>query len=127
MQGLRSIGARLKTAFAMRAEQAGMIASYISDSPHPVIAMGDFNDTPHSYAYRKIKKGLQDAFRRSGRGFGNTYAGDLPSFRIDHILLGDPLLPYQFKRIRKKYSDHYPITSQVYLPEVPSAEQETSR
>ncbi len=122
MQGLRSIGSRLKTAFAMRAEQAGMIANYIKESPHPVIAMGDFNDTPHSYAYRQIKKGLKDAFRKSGRGFGNTYAGELPSFRIDHIMLGDPLVPYQFKRIKKKYSDHYPITSKVYLPEPPSAE-----
>lgn len=122
MQGLRSIGSRLKSAFVMRAEQATMIANYIKESPHPVIAMGDFNDTPQSFAYRKIRKGLQDAFRKSGRGFGNTYAGDLPSFRIDHIMLEDPLVPYQFKRIKKKYSDHYPITSQVYLPDPLSAE-----
>lgn len=122
VQGLRSIGSRLKSAFEMRAEQASMIANYIKESPHPVIAMGDFNDTPHSYAYRKIKKGLQDSFRKSGRGFGNTYAGELPSFRIDYIMLGDPLVPYQFKRTKKKYSDHYPITSQVYLPAPPSAE-----
>ena len=121
MQELRSIGSRLKSAFVMRAEQAAMIANYIKESPHPVIAMGDFNDTPNSYAYRKIKKGLQDAFRKSGRGFGNTYAGELPSFRIDHIMLGPPLVPIQFKRIKKKYSDHYPISSQVYLPP-PSAE-----
>lgn len=122
LKGLRSIGSRLKTAFSLRAEQATIIANYIKESPYPVIAMGDFNDTPHSYAYRKIKKGLQDAFRRSGRGFGNTYAGDLPSFRIDHILLGDPLVPYQFKRTKKKYSDHYPISSRVYISDPPSVE-----
>jgi len=125
LQGIRSIGSRLKTAFVQRAEQASMIANYIKDSPHPVIAMGDFNDTPHSYAYRKIKKGLQDAFRKSGRGFGNTYAGELPSFRIDHIMLGEPLVPYQFKRIKKKYSDHYPVTTLIYLPDpnaVPEAD-----
>ncbi len=48
--------------------------------------------------------------------FGNTYAGDLPSFRIDHIMVGEPLVPYQFKRIKKEYSDHYPISAQIYLP-----------
>ncbi|MDX2432530.1 MAG: endonuclease/exonuclease/phosphatase family protein [Bacteroides sp.] len=122
LKGIRSIGSRLKTAFEMRADQATMIANYIKESPHPVIAMGDFNDTPNSYAYRKIKKGLDDAFRKSGRGFGNTYAGELPSFRIDHIMVGEPLQPYHFKRIKKKYSDHYPITTQLYIPGPPSAE-----
>ena len=122
MKGIRSIGSRFKSAFAMRAEQASMIASYIKESPYPVIAMGDFNDTPNSYAYRKIKKGLQDAFRKSGRGFGNTYAGELPSFRIDHIMVGEPLVPYQFKRIKTKYSDHFPITTQIYLPDSISAQ-----
>ena len=92
MKGIRAIGSRLKTAFTMRAEQAQIIANYIKDSPHPVIVMGDFNDTPQSYAYRKIKKGLNDSFRKSGRGFGNTYAGELPSFRIDYIMYGPPLL-----------------------------------
>jgi endonuclease/exonuclease/phosphatase family metal-dependent hydrolase len=116
MQGIRSIGSRLKSAFVMRADQATMIANYIRESPHPVIAMGDFNDTPNSFAYRKIKKGLEDSFRMAGKGFGNTYAGELPSFRIDHIMVGEPMVPYQSKRIKIKYSDHFPVTSLIYLP-----------
>ncbi len=118
MQGIKSIGSRLKTAFVLRAEQASMIANYIKESPHPVMVMGDFNDTPNSFAYRKIKKGLQDSFRLAGKGFGNTYAGELPSFRIDHIMVGEPLVPYQFKRIKIKYSDHFPVTSMIYLPDL---------
>lgn len=114
---IRDIGSRLKTAFSMRAEQAKVIASYIKDSPHPVIAMGDFNDTPQSYAYRKIKKGLDDAFRKSGRGFGNTYAGELPSFRIDYIMYGPPLLSSGFMRIKTDHSDHYPISTLLFMGE----------
>lgn len=76
MEGIKSIGSKLKHAFVMRAEQASMIANYIRESPHPVIVLGDFNDTPNSFAYRKIKKGLQDSFRLTGKGFGNTYAGN---------------------------------------------------
>ena len=115
MSEIRAIGSRLKTAFSMRAEQAKVIASYIRDSPHPVVVMGDFNDTPQSYAYRKIKRGLDDAFRKSGRGFGNTYAGEFPSFRIDYIMYSPPLLSSEFQRIKTDYSDHYPVSTLLYL------------
>jgi endonuclease/exonuclease/phosphatase family metal-dependent hydrolase len=123
MNEIRAIGSRLKTAFSMRAEQAQMIANYIKESPYPVIVMGDFNDTPQSYAYRKIKKGIDDAFRSSGRGFGNTYAGELPSFRIDYIMYGPPFESYAFKRIKTDCSDHYPITTWLSLQEEAIAEQ----
>lgn len=116
MKEVKSIGARLKAAFIQRSDQANMIANYIKASPYTVVAMGDFNDTPQSYAYRRIRKGLQDAFRKAGHGFGNTYAGELPSFRIDHILVQAPLLPYHFERIKKSYSDHFPISCHIYMP-----------
>lgn len=117
MQGIRSIGSRLKTAFILRSEQATMIANYIKDSPHPVVVMGDFNDTPQSFAYRKIRKGLKDAYRKAGHGFGNTYAGELPSFRIDHIMVQEPLLPYRFTRDKNDFSDHFPISTWLNWPE----------
>ena len=116
IKGIRNIGSQLKKAFTMRAEQSEMIANYIRDSPHPVIVMGDFNDTPQSFAYRKIKKGMHDSFRASGRGFGNTYAGELPSVRIDYIMYSNPIISYQFKRIKIDYSDHFPITTWLYIP-----------
>jgi endonuclease/exonuclease/phosphatase family metal-dependent hydrolase len=119
---IKKIGSRLRTAFTMRAEQAQMIANYIKDSPYPVVAMGDFNDTPQSYAYHKIRKGIQDAFRHAGRGFGNTYAGELPSFRIDYIMYSSPFIPYQFKRIKTDYSDHFPISTWLVLTEEPLTE-----
>lgn len=116
IRGIRNIGSQLKKAFALRAEQAEMIANYIRESPHPVVVMGDFNDTPHSYAYRKIKKGMHDAFRVAGRGIGNTYAGELPSLRIDYIMYSNPMVAYQFRRVKTEYSDHYPITTWIYYP-----------
>jgi endonuclease/exonuclease/phosphatase family metal-dependent hydrolase len=116
MRGIKNIGSQLKKAFVMRAEQAVIISNYIKESPYPVIVLGDFNDTPHSFTYRKIRKGLQDAFRKSGKGFGYTYSGDLPKFRIDYILYSDPLVSEAFKRIKRDYSDHYPITTRLYFP-----------
>jgi endonuclease/exonuclease/phosphatase family metal-dependent hydrolase len=120
--GIRNIGIQLKRAFSLRAEQAEMISNYIRNSPYPVVVMGDFNDTPQSYSYRKIRRGMHDAFRKAGRGFGNTYAGELPSFRIDHIMYSDPLVPFGFKRTRKDFSDHFPISTWFFLPENLTAE-----
>lgn len=109
----RKIGIHLRDAFVRRAEQSRIIANYIKDSPYPVLVMGDFNDTPLSYAYRRISRGLFDAFRESGRGLGNTYAGDLPSFRIDYILYSEELEAYHFSRIKSKFSDHFPIMARL--------------
>jgi len=122
IRGIRHIGSQLKTAFSLRAEQAQMISNYIIDSPFPVVLMGDFNDTPQSYAYRKIKRTLKDAFRKAGSGFGNTYAGELPSFRIDYIMYSQPLVPYQFERIKNDFSDHFPISTWMYHPPPANAE-----
>lgn len=122
IRGIRHIGTQLKTAFSQRAEQANMISNYIEDSPYPLVVMGDFNDTPQSYAYRKIKRTLKDAFRKAGRGFGSTYAGELPSFRIDYIMYSQPLVPFQFERNKNDFSDHFPISTWFYFPRPANAE-----
>jgi endonuclease/exonuclease/phosphatase family metal-dependent hydrolase len=109
LEEVKDIGLRLKDAFVRRADQSKIIHNYIAESPHPVVVAGDFNDTPTSYSYRKIKKGLDDAFREAGRGFGNTYAGELPSYRIDYILYSKDLEATGFRRIKSRYSDHFPV------------------
>jgi len=109
IEEVKNIGKLLKDAFVLRAEQAEIIHNYILASPYPVIVAGDFNDTPNSFAYRKISKGLDDSFRKKGKGFGNTYAGELPSFRIDYILCSKDLQTTYYQRIKARYSDHFPI------------------
>lgn len=113
LEEVKDIGKRLKEAFVRRADQSKIIHNYILDAPYPVVVTGDFNDTPTSYSYRKIKKGLNDAFREAGRGFGNTYAGELPSYRIDFILYSRTLEATDFKRIKSRFSDHFPIVSSL--------------
>ena len=39
----------------------------MQQSPYPIIACGDFNDTPLSYAYHFLKGELVDAFKLSGK------------------------------------------------------------
>lgn len=105
----KNILKRLKRAYIKRSIQTGLVAEHIEHSPYPVVVCGDFNDPPASYAYNTISENLQDAFIESGSGFGRTYTGKFPSFRIDYILHGKEYKAYNFRTIREKLSDHFPL------------------
>jgi endonuclease/exonuclease/phosphatase family metal-dependent hydrolase len=107
--GIKILG-RLKRAYAKRAKQVDMLKMEIEKSPYPVIVAGDFNDTPSSYTYHKIAEGLKDSFRESGIGFGKTYAGLFPSFRIDYLLHSEDLYSTHYVTHHEKISDHFPVT-----------------
>lgn len=109
LDDVKSLSISLKKGFVRRAIQAQVVKDHINLSPYPVIVAGDFNDTPVSYAYRKLRKGLNDSFVNSGYGAGFTYKGNYPPNRIDYILYDNTLINSSFDIKRVKYSDHYPI------------------
>jgi len=109
LEEIKDISSRLNQAFVRRAHQAVQIKKHIKQSPHKTIVCGDFNDTPNSYTYHRLIKNLKDAFVEKGRGISTTYSGDFPSFRIDYLLYSEGLVCSKYERIRKRYSDHYPI------------------
>ncbi|MBA4321961.1 MAG: hypothetical protein C0408_04015 [Odoribacter sp.] len=109
MDEIKNLSISLKQGFIRRALQAQVVKKYINQSPYPVIVLGDFNDTPVSYSYRKIRKGLNDAFVKSGYGAGFTYRGNYPPNRIDYILYDNNLVSTRFDILKVKFSDHYPI------------------
>ena len=87
------------------------------DSTVPIIIAGDFNDTPASYIYQKATDLLADPYVEQGRGFGTTYHGPYPAYRIDYILHSHDLEALSYKRITSAVSDHYPIVVTLRLPE----------
>ena len=109
----RKISYKLRNGFRLRAYQARKLAEHIGKSPYPVVVCGDFNDTPVSYAYRKVRGELKDAFVESGWGISNTFNGDLPSFRIDYILYDQRLSAWNYQRDRVPYSDHFPVHCRI--------------
>ena len=109
MNKVKGLLRSLKKGFVKRALQAQTLKEHINASKYPVIVTGDFNDTPVSYTYRSIRKGLNDSFVSSGHGAGFTYRGNYPPNRIDYILYDKSLINSHFEIIKAKYSDHYPI------------------
>lgn len=102
---------KIRTAFILRAEQVDDLKKQMKKSPYKFFVCGDFNDTPVSYSYRMIRGDLNDAFLDAGKfGFGKTYQGVYPSFRIDFILYPDEYQAANFEIGKVKFSDHYPIS-----------------
>ena len=102
---------KFKRAFTKRSSQIEALKDHMSTSAYPIILAGDFNDTPSSYAYGQLTKDLDDSFVESGSGFGQTYIGPYPSFRIDFILHSPEINNLKFDTWKVKYSDHYPISA----------------
>lgn len=95
-----------------RNEQLTMLYEHLSNSPYPVILMGDLNEIPYSYAYFRLSQKLKNAFEVAGRGFGFTYNRVLFFLRIDHIFASPELNPTYFNTHREvDYSDHYPVSA----------------
>jgi endonuclease/exonuclease/phosphatase family metal-dependent hydrolase len=113
VRGMIDITKRLKNAFKVRAKQAEYIAAHIKTSPYPVIVCGDFNDSPVSYTYQTISKNLKDAFIEAGWGFGKTYSGIFPSYRIDYVLHDKKFKVDQYSCPKINLSDHFPILCNI--------------
>lgn len=113
LREMREIGLKFKMASEMRASQVRKIRKYIDESPYHVLVCGDFNDTPASFSYHKLRGNLKDAFVCSGKGIGRTYVGKLPSFRIDNIFHSTGFQSYNFKTYEFRMSDHLPVSCEL--------------
>jgi Metal-dependent hydrolase len=114
-----SIIEKLKFANRVRSTEINYVLPELKESYLPTLVLGDFNDTPYSYTYRQMRKSFSDAFVAQGKGFGTTYNGDFPPFRIDYIFYNKDqfqILSYQKDEI--KVSDHYPVSCLVRVKKI---------
>jgi endonuclease/exonuclease/phosphatase family metal-dependent hydrolase len=111
----RTIFSKLKRGIVNRSMQADIIGQVLEDSPYPLLFGGDLNDIPNSYTYSTVKGNMQDAFLKKGFGIGRTFSALSPTLRIDYIFADHHFRIRQFRRILKKYSDHYMLVTDVQL------------
>ena len=105
---IRSIVGRLRENSVLRAAQVDSIARVVEATHTRRIVCGDFNDTPISYVYRTMARGLRDAFSVCGSGYSHTFRGFYNTLRIDYVLC-DGFDPRSYATLPVEYSDHYPV------------------
>ncbi|MGK2861241.1 MAG: endonuclease/exonuclease/phosphatase family protein [Chitinophagaceae bacterium] len=111
----KTIFSKIKVGAENRKLQTDIIKQLLGDSPYPVVFCGDLNDIPNSYTYFKVRGDMQDAFLERGFGIGRTFSAISPTLRIDYIFGDNHFNIHQFKRIVKKYSDHYMLVADLEL------------
>lgn len=90
----------------IRAKQVREIRAVIDSTHYPVILAGDFNDTPSSFTYRRLKGGMTDGFREVGDGFGGTFRYLGGVLRIDYVLYDDHFAGVDYYMPADDLSDH---------------------
>ncbi|GAA4238927.1 hypothetical protein GCM10022291_31270 [Postechiella marina] len=106
---------RVGTTFKMQQFQTELFLKHKKECPYKMIISGDFNNTPFSYVYRKIRGDLNDTFIEAGNGFGRSYDFRFFPVRIDFILADEAFNINGFKAFDDHYSDHYPIMTSLSL------------
>lgn len=110
---IRSIVDRLRSNSVLRAGQVDSIARVVSQTGTRRIVCGDFNDTPMSYVYRHMARGLNDAFSECGSGYSHTFRGFFNILRIDYVLSSDGFETLSYKVSPVDFSDHHPVVVQL--------------
>jgi endonuclease/exonuclease/phosphatase family metal-dependent hydrolase len=99
----------LKNAAKVRSDQIEKLLAHVEKCPYPFIICGDFNETPYSYNYFRLRRHFNNAFEEAGHGFGFTFNSVLFFLRIDHQFYGPEVQPMHFHVDRKiRISDHFP-------------------
>jgi endonuclease/exonuclease/phosphatase family metal-dependent hydrolase len=83
------------------------------DLHHPVLLMGDFNDSPISVVHRSLRRHFTDAFTAAGKRWGPTFkAGPIP-LRLDRIYCSRNIRVLDCRVVNDELtrvaSDHRPV------------------
>ncbi len=116
-KSVKAMGGRIGSAFEKRGYQLFSIKKILENSPHPIILCGDFNDTHSSYAYKTVKKRLNDTYTEAGKGFSATYSEFAYPLRIDYIFTDVKFQVMNHHALRKHYSDHFPVIAEIKMPD----------
>lgn len=112
---MAQVHGKMREATRRRSSQVDALLSSEAASPYPNLVCGDFNDTPISYTYHRLIQTKKDSFAEAGTGFGATYSVLWPMLRVDYILLPQDYVADRHETLRVPWSDHYPVTTLIYL------------
>jgi vancomycin resistance protein VanJ len=101
----------------LRRQESAEVARWLSDFREPKIIAGDFNMPVDSTIYRDVWTRYENAFNRSGLGFGYTKQTTIRhrkyGLRIDHVLIDGPWRPTRCWVGPDLGPDHLPLIAEL--------------
>ncbi len=108
---------QLKSGSVKRSQQINLLYDHMKTSPYPYLVCGDFNETPYSYVYSRMRRELTNAFEDRGYGFGFTLNQKPYLLRIDHQFFSKDFKLQKYTVDRSiSISDHFPTYGYYILP-----------
>ncbi|MEG4292191.1 endonuclease/exonuclease/phosphatase family protein [Microcoleus sp. C2C3] len=116
--------------YGLRSPEIQDLVQRVDRETLPVIVAGDFNMTDETQDYDRVQKVMQDAFRKSGWGFGFTWPQgwelkflvkrsnwrlNYPVCRIDYIWYSKHWGAKSSSVLEATESDHLPIAAELIL------------
>jgi endonuclease/exonuclease/phosphatase family metal-dependent hydrolase len=94
---LKNIIIKLKNGAIKHSNEINALIKHTSECNYPYIICGDFNETPYSYNYLKLRNHYKNSFEEAGSGFGFSFNGRLFFLRIDHQFFSEQLKVLRYR------------------------------
>ena len=107
----KNFKSKFKNVSNRQIEQINLFKKIDKYNDKPSIIAVDLNNTQFSETYKILSRKKNDAFHSAGSGLGETYKYLFIPLRIDFLFSDKKLKINNFKVIKKRLSDHYPIIS----------------
>ena len=107
----------IKRGYETRNKEAKIICDSLSKYQGPLIIAGDLNDISGSKTICTLQKenNINDAWWKSGFGYGITSFSKHLYFRLDHILFSHHFKSTSIEIPKVNFSDHYPIVTNLEI------------
>lgn len=113
---LRGLLYKLKIGSIKRNQEIELLVEHCEKCPYPFVICGDFNETPYSYNYRKLRRYYQNSFESAGSGFGFSSNIGFLFLRIDHHFVNQSINPVIYLVDKTMdISDHFPIKGEYII------------
>ena len=111
---LRSLDS-LRDDMVWRAQEAARFRMILDAERLPYLVLGDFNSTPHQWAYHHIAAGHADVLAKVGPPFARTFPDSRPLVRIDGVLASPHWRVVSARIGPEGLSDHRAVIAEVAL------------
>ncbi|GEM_PF-687994 len=114
-QKINFLNTHLGLTASERLVQVQAISKYLSTLSNEVILVGDFNTMYNSREVHEISKKLTDVGYVTNNNYISTFEVPFVSRRIDYIFISSNIEAKDYRIIRERASDHYPIVADIKI------------